>query len=254
MRVLITGASGFAGGWLARACAQAGDEVVGVSRSGALPDRLRHAASRSTCVTTALARLFADTRPEVVYHLAALSSRRTLVGGPGRDGQRQRRAAPWPCSRRVRRCGAREARVVWASSCEVYGVPEQLPVDEDAALAPANPYAVSKAAGDMLAAVYVKRHGLPICPRARRSTTPVPASCRSSSSPRSPSRPRRRGSRQPPRVEIVTGNPDARRDFTDVRDVVRAYRLLAARCPPGVYNVCSAVSASAAENVQTSPR
>jgi GDP-4-dehydro-6-deoxy-D-mannose reductase len=48
-------------------------------------------------------------------------------------------------------------------------------------------------------------------------------------------------------VRVVTGNPDTRRDFTDVRDVVRAYRLLARRGEPGVYNVCSGRTASARE-------
>ena len=47
----------------------------------------------------------------------------------------------------------------------------------------------------------------------------------------------------------MTGNPDTRRDFTDVRDVVRAYRLLAERAEPGIYNVCSGRSISAAEQV-----
>jgi GDP-4-dehydro-6-deoxy-D-mannose reductase len=51
-------------------------------------------------------------------------------------------------------------------------------------------------------------------------------------------------------LEIVTGNPATRRDFTDVRDVVRAYRLLAAGARPGMYNVCSSVSVSAYEQVQ----
>jgi GDP-4-dehydro-6-deoxy-D-mannose reductase len=48
-------------------------------------------------------------------------------------------------------------------------------------------------------------------------------------------------------IRIVTGNPDARRDFTDVRDVVRAYRLLAELGDPGIFNVCSGRSASARE-------
>jgi GDP-4-dehydro-6-deoxy-D-mannose reductase len=50
-------------------------------------------------------------------------------------------------------------------------------------------------------------------------------------------------------ARIVTGHPDTRRDYTDVRDVVRAYRLLAERAGPGVYNVCSGRTASAAELV-----
>ena len=49
------------------------------------------------------------------------------------------------------------------------------------------------------------------------------------------------------RVRVVTGNPDARRDYTDVRDVVRAYRALAESAEPGAYNVCSGRPASAAE-------
>ena len=50
-------------------------------------------------------------------------------------------------------------------------------------------------------------------------------------------------------IRVVTGNPDARRDYTDVRDVVRAYRLLADRGEPGALNVCSGRSASAGELV-----
>jgi GDP-4-dehydro-6-deoxy-D-mannose reductase len=50
-------------------------------------------------------------------------------------------------------------------------------------------------------------------------------------------------------VRVVTGNPDARRDYTDVRDVARAYRLLAEHGEPGAYNVCSGRTASAAELV-----
>ena len=51
-------------------------------------------------------------------------------------------------------------------------------------------------------------------------------------------------------IRIVTGNPETRRDFTDVRDVVRAYRLLAERGRAGqVYNVCSGRSISAADQI-----
>ena len=49
---------------------------------------------------------------------------------------------------------------------------------------------------------------------------------------------------------LATGNPDTRRDYTDVRDVVRAYRLLAESGDSGeAYNVCSGRTASAAELV-----
>ncbi len=50
--------------------------------------------------------------------------------------------------------------MIWVSTCEVYGVPRALPIPESAAVHPANPYAVSKATGEMLASVYAQAHGL----------------------------------------------------------------------------------------------
>jgi len=121
---------------------------------------------------------------------------------------------------------APDARVVWVSSCEVYGPPASLPLHEDAPLAPANPYAVSKAAGEMLARVYVEAHGLRIvCARPFSHAGPgqLPIFILSSLS-RQAAEGRIAGASE---LKIVTGNPDTRRDFTDVRDIVRAYRLLA---------------------------
>jgi GDP-4-dehydro-6-deoxy-D-mannose reductase len=141
------------------------------------------------------------------------------------------------------------ARVVWVSTCEVYGVPDRLPIDEDAPLRPANPYAVSKCAGELLASVYVDAHGLDII-RARPFSHTGPGQ-RSlfllSSIAHQAAEGRVRGADA---VRIVTGNPETRRDFTDVRDMVRAYRLLADRAQPGVYNVASARSVSVADQVE----
>lgn len=184
--------------------------------------------------------------PSVVYHLAALSSvgrsweapAETLndnVGSAVNLLEALRLATP-------------EARVVWVSSCEVYGDPEVLPTPEDAALHPANPYAVSKAAGELLADVYAKSYGLDIV-RARPFSHSGPGQWSifiQSSLARQAAEGRRAGVS---RLRIVTGNGSTRRDFTDVRDVVRAYRLLAERAPAGVYNVSSGVSVSAAEQV-----
>ncbi len=71
MRVLITGASGFAGGWLALACARAGDEVTGVSRSGATP--AGDAVAIDLTDADGLTGVIRDAAPDVVYHLAAQS-------------------------------------------------------------------------------------------------------------------------------------------------------------------------------------
>jgi GDP-4-dehydro-6-deoxy-D-mannose reductase len=246
VRVLITGASGFAGGHLARACVAAGDEVVGLSRTGApgaesaegLAVDLRDARA----VLDAVHRL----RPELIYHLAALSH-------VGRSWDEPAETVMDNVSSAVNvleaiRHGSPGARVVWVSSCEVYGRPERLPVEESAALAPANPYAVSKSAGDLLAAVYAAAHGLDIV-RARPFNHAGPGQLPIfivSSLARQAAEARLS---EATRLRVVTGNPDTRRDFTDVRDVVRAYRLLAELADPGVYNVSTGRSISAGEQV-----
>jgi GDP-4-dehydro-6-deoxy-D-mannose reductase len=136
--------------------------------------------------------------------------------------------------------------LVAVSSGEVYGPPASLPVDESAPLRPQNPYAVSKAAGDLLAGFYADAHGLRVVrPRAFNHAGPgQPPIYALASFTRQVAAGLEAGDDP---IRLVTGNPDARRDFTDVRDVVRAYRLLAEAGEPGVFNVCSGRSASPRE-------
>ena len=116
--------------------------------------------------------------------------------------------------------------VVAVSSGEVYGPPASLPVDETAPLRPQNPYAVSKAAGDLLAGFYADAHGLRVArPRAFNHAGPgQPPLYALASFARQVAAGLEAGEAT---VRVATGNPDARRDYTDVRDVVRAYRLIA---------------------------
>ncbi len=246
MRVLITGASGFAGGWLARACAADGDEVFGLSRSGALPDGCGTGLAVDLADGRSLRAAISEAQPEVIYHLAALSS----VGLSWEDPERtvNENVGASVMVLEALRHEAPDARVVWVSSCQVYGSPEQLPVDESGALSPQNPYAVSKAAGELLASVYADAHGLSIV-RARPFNHTGPGQRPIfivSSLARQAAEARLAGHNE---IEIVTGNPDTRRDFTDVRDVIRAYRMLSAQ-PQGVFNVSSGRSVSAAELVR----
>ena len=250
VRVLITGASGLAGGHLARACAREGEEVIGVSRSGAAPPGGVEGSIEGRALDLgdagAIAELLAEVEPEVVYHLAALSS----VGRSWEDPAatvHENVATAVNVLEGLRR-SAPGARTVWASSCEVYGAADDLPITETAPLEPANPYAVSKLAGDLLAGLYAEAHGLQIV-RARPFNHAGPGQRPIfilSSLARQGAQAKLDGAE---RIEIVTGNPDTRRDFTDARDVARAYRLLATLEKPGVYNVCSGVSVSAAEQV-----
>jgi GDP-4-dehydro-6-deoxy-D-mannose reductase len=237
VRALITGGTGFAGGHLAAACERAGDEVVRVSRSGDLAVDLVDG--------DAVRRAVASVRPEVVYHLAAQAH----VGRSWEDPA-STLAGNIAMTANVLEAGrteAPDATVVAVASGEVYGPPASLPVDEQAELAPHNPYAVSKAASDLLARMYALARDLRVV-RARAFNHAGPGqeeiyaissfarqfavALESGTSP----------------VRVVTGNPDTRRDFTDVRDVARAYRLLAEHGEPGeAYNICTGGRVSVAE-------
>jgi GDP-4-dehydro-6-deoxy-D-mannose reductase len=230
VRVVVTGAAGFAGGHLVDACAAAGDDVVGLSRSEC--DLLDAAATRAE---------IAAARPEVVYHLAA----RAHVGASWRDPAstlRENVEMALNVLEAVRE-EAPGAVVVAVASGEVYGAPERLPIDESAPLRPQNPYAVSKASADLLAGLYADAHGLRVI-RARTFNHAGPGQAPTYAI----SSFARQAAEGAARIRI--GNADTRRDFTDVRDVVRAYRLLAERGEPGIYNVCSGRTASAAELVR----
>jgi GDP-4-dehydro-6-deoxy-D-mannose reductase len=230
-RILVTGGSGFAGGHLVAACTAAGDEVHTAERRTGV-DLLDAAATRAAV---------AAARPEVVYHLAARAHVRDSWEDPA-GTLRDNTAMSLNLLEAVR-AEAPGATVVAVSSSEVYGPPAELPVTEAAPLQPQNPYAVSKASGDLLAGFYADAHGLRVI-RARAFNHAGPGQ-----EPRYAiaSFARQAAEAVGGTVRIVTGNADTRRDYTDVRDVVRAYRLLAERAAPGAYNVCSGVSRSARE-------
>ena len=235
-RVLITGASGFAGRHLAAHCAAAGDDVVELSRSGGLGVDLLDAEPVRAAVR--------DAAPSAVYHLAA----RAHVGESWREPEaylHDNAAMTWHLLEAVRG-EAPDAVVVTVGSSELYGPPASLPVDESAPLRPQNPYAVSKASADLLAGFFADAHGLRIV-RARAFNHAGPGQepiYAIASFARQVAAGLEAG--EDP-VRVLTGNPDARRDYTDVRDVVRAYRELAGRAEPGIYNVCSGRPASAGE-------
>ncbi len=253
MRVLITGASGFAGTWLCRQCAEAGDEVVALSRRGLVPDGCGRGVAVDMRDTDAVRDAVRAAAPELVYHLASLTSVGRSWETPAQTlGDND--AITVGMLEALRHL-AGGAPVVWVSSCEIYGVPEVLPATEELPVRPANPYAVSKASGEMLAEIYAEAYGLEII-RARPFSHSGPGQLPMfllSSLAFQAAEGRRTGAST---LEIVTGNPDTRRDFTDVRDVVRAYRLLGQAllsgkpgAAGGVFNVGTGRSVSAGEQV-----
>jgi GDP-4-dehydro-6-deoxy-D-mannose reductase len=126
------------------------------------------------------------------------------------------------------------------SSAEVYGrVPEaRMPICEEQEWCPTNPYSSSKACVELMGVQYYNTHGLPIVRMrpfnhigAGQSETFVASSFAKQIA-------EIEGGLRPP--QIVVGNLEAARDFTDVRDITRAYLLAADRCRVGdVYNLCS---------------
>jgi GDP-4-dehydro-6-deoxy-D-mannose reductase len=216
----ITGGSGFAGrhllALLPSAIAPTRDEL----------DLLDAGAVRSAV---------RDASPAVVFHLAALASVGRSWEAPVETLTKN--VAMTANLLEAVRSEAPEAAVVVVGSGEVYGPPERLPVDEDAPLRPQNPYAVSKAACDLLAAQYADAFGMRVV-RTRPFNHAGPGQSDDyvvGTLTRQVAEAEATGRDE---VLLRTGNPDSARDFTDVRDVARAY-VAAGSLDAGTYNVAS---------------
>ena len=242
MRILITGVTGFVGPHLARHIAETAPDVevwglVLVADRDATPPEVRAIEADLTDLPSLRAALDA-VRPEIIFHLAAASSVASSWDQPGRFLEVN--AVGTVNLLETVRGANREIRVVVSSSGEVYGaVPvEQQPITEDAQLAPLSPYAASKAAQDLLSAQYYYGYGIPtVRLRLFHHTGPGrPPQFVASSFAHQIARIEK--GLDPPRLAV--GNLEAIRDFTDVRDVARAYWLAATRGKPGeAYNICS---------------
>ena len=233
---LVTGAGGFAGRHLVEHLRERGDEVI--APSSAEVDLRDADAARA---------LVREQRPERVFHLAALAS----VGRSWEDPTRtmaENQAMTLNVLEAVRH-EAPQARVLIASSGEVYGAPAEVPVTEAARLAPENPYALSKAACDLAGRLYARAWGLGVV-RTRAFNHAGPG--------QSDDYVAGTLARQVAAAEVAgedsvvvrTGNPDSARDFTDVRDVVRAYAE-AIELESGVYNVASERAVTVTELIAT---
>jgi GDP-4-dehydro-6-deoxy-D-mannose reductase len=225
VRALVTGANGFVGSWLTAYLAAQGDEVVGIDREVNITDG---AAVRDAFVAVA---------PDAVYHLAA----RANVGDSWADPEdvlQVNAVGTLHVLEAARACPS-PPRVLLTSSAEVYGsvVEDQLPVTEETALAPVTPYAASKVAAEYLGVQAQLAYGLPVV-RVRPFNHVGPG--QSSGFVVAALAARIVAAARDGAPTIAVGNLGARRDLTDVRDIVRAYRLLMQSGVPGeVYNVCS---------------
>jgi GDP-4-dehydro-6-deoxy-D-mannose reductase len=243
MRVLVTGISGFVGGHLAEHLMAEGDIVAGLSESGAWPKPLAHLAGKvrleacnlSDAVGPELTELIARKQPEAIYHLAAQANPQASLDDP-RGTWALNLGGTLNLLEAVRASG-QKPRIVLVGSGVCYGIPgpEHLPVNEVCPLRPNNPYSASKGAADLLAIQHHLSYG----------TDVVIVRPFNHAGPRqSPSYVLSGLARQVAEAEagqrarVEVGNLDVVRDFTDVRDVVRGYRLLAERGVAGeVYNL-----------------
>lgn len=239
---LITGAAGFAGRHLiAELEAETDWSIVGVARhptpNPGARTRMLAADLRDRAL---IERVVERWRPTFVFHLAAQSYVPKALATPADTlsnniiGQVNLLEAL-----RVHAAGA---RILIVGSAEQYGfaTPEEMPLTEDQPFRPGNPYAVSKITQDMLGYQYFRSYGMDVV-RVRpfnhfgpgQSDRFVMATfCRQIAEAE-------RGFIEP---SVLTGDLSSRRDFLDVRDVVRGYRLAVQHGTSGdVYNLASGV-------------
>ena len=257
MRSLITGVGGFAGSHLADYLLahpnNAGDEVWGCDLSGARrpfhpPDlKLLAADLRDDAAVT---QMIERVRPDRIYHLAG----QAYVGDSW--------SRPWETLENNLRpqvnlleavtAAGLQSRVLVVGSADEYGqrVAAGHPLDEDQPLRPDSPYGVSKVGQDMLGLQYFLTHELPVF-RVRPFNHIGPRQNEKFVAPAFATQIAAiEAGHQPPVLRV--GNLEARRDFTDVRDVVRAYATVLEHGEPGeVYNIGTGLSRGIRELLAT---
>ena len=240
---LITGITGFVGSHLAEYLLEQGLEVYGTVRHKSSRENIQHIENKLRLIEAdvgdarRLERAIRESKPDYVFHLASASSVFKSWRAPV-EVMKTNIIGTVHLFEAIRKSGI-DPKVQVAGSSEEYGMvyPEELPVKETNALRPLSPYAVSKVAQDRLSYQYHQSYGLKVVvTRAFNTTGPRRPAIYVTSN----------FAKQIAEIEkgkkpiIHVGNLDARRDFSDVRDIVRAYWLALQRCQPGeVYNICS---------------
>jgi GDP-4-dehydro-6-deoxy-D-mannose reductase len=236
MNIMITGAGGFIGGFLATLAVESGNSVLGLDISE--PDAVVPGAGFELCDVrheAPLSRFISTFRPDRIFHLAAQSFPTVSLVKP-RETMDINVGGTVNLFECVRSCGVMPVVVVACSSAE-YGpvASADLPTREVHPLRPLHPYGVSKVAQDLLAAQYFANYSIPairirifnctgpgkigdVCSDLTRRAVEIELGLRSPS--------------------LKVGNVTTRRAIIDVRDMVRALWLSSERCEAGeVYNV-----------------
>lgn len=246
MRALITGITGFAGSHLADylLAEQSEVEVIGIRRWRSRMENIEHLDGKiqlHECDlrdAAAVQAVLAEVRPDFIFHLAAQSFVPASWRAPSETlttnlvGQTNIFEAV--------RVLQLDPVIQIAGSSEEYGLvlPDEVPIKESNPLRPLSPYAVSKVGQDLLAYQYFKSYGLKaVRTRGFNHTGPRRGEVFVTSNFAKQIASIEAGLRDP---VIRVGNLEAQRDFTDVRDMVRAYWLAVTKATPGeVYNLAS---------------
>ncbi|WP_346779429.1 GDP-mannose 4,6-dehydratase [Paenibacillus brevis] len=254
MRALITGIKGFVGRHLAQLLLDKGYEVWGFTRMEAQDSVINNCNLVKVDYSNEqlLINLFNDIRPDEIYHLAGQSSVKFSWSNhlDTFEGNALNTLRFLESLRKSSIC--KEVRVLTIGSSEEYGGVgySDLPISESVALNPISPYGVSKASVWLMAKQYSQAHGMRIV-HARPFNHIGPGQGQGFVTTDFAT--------QIVRIEkgevdpiISVGNLEAKRDFSDVRDIAYAYTLLQRKGMPGqAYNVCSGIPVSINTLLQT---
>ena len=233
-RALLTGCHGFTGRYVAAELESAGYEVIGLAHDGDPP--CEGVLRANLLDRTAVRRVVAEARADAVVHLAAISF---VAHGDADEIYRTNVVGTRNLLEALADDGVGPRSVVLASSANIYGNATVEPIGEDTPPAPANDYAVSKLAMEYMARLWMDR--LPI-------TLVRPFNYTGVGQGKNFLVPKivahfRRGEKV-----IELGNTGVARDFSDVRDVARAYAAIVAKAPAGeTINICSGIAHSLGE-------
>lgn len=243
-KALITGITGFAGSHLAELLLKEGYQVFGTARPRSKTDNIDGFRDKITLEDAdvldshSLYAILRKIKPDYVFHLAAQSFVQTSWASPATTMEINT-VGSVHLFEAVRRAEV-DTIIQIACSSEEYGLvmPDEIPVKETNPLRPLSPYAVSKIAMDYLGYQYHQSYGMKIVrTRGFNHTGPRRGEVFVTSNFAKQIAKIEKGKKEP---VIAVGNLDAKRDWTDVRDMVRAYLLSVQKCEYGeVYNICS---------------
>lgn len=243
-RALITGITGFAGSHLAELLLSLNYQVFGTSRARSKTDNIDHIRSKLSLEDAdlldshSLYTIIDKIKPHFIFHLAAQSFVQSSWASPS-NTMEINTVGSVNLFEAVRRVGINPVMQI-ACSSEEYGLvyPDETPVKETNPLRPQSPYAVSKVAMDYLGYQYFQSYQMKIIrTRGFNHTGPRRGEVFVTSNFAKQIALIERGKKEP---VIEVGDLSTRRDWTDVRDIVRGYLLAVLKCEPGeVYNICS---------------